>query len=341
MPLRILLYGEDWEGTHVDSISKVLSNKNIIFEKFDFYPFIYIDTVSKIINGIYRRVFLKINENILNKNLITKIDKFKPNVFIISKGLNIYPETLHYAKKRSVLIINWNPDDFFNKKNTSNHLINSLSIYDLVFSARPHLFDEYKAKGIRNPLYLEWYYLPWLHKKPNEILSIQNKITFVGTFSTHRESIVRKIVNRIPIEIWGSQWENSKVLMNDNVTIHKKILSQSMFPEIMSQSLINLNILTKENRDVTNLKIFEIPASYGLMLTDYTQTTHAYLNDNAFYFDSFNPESINLEIDNILSRYTKSDLYDLRHESYLNIISNNNDIESRVNSIISTLQSQL
>jgi hypothetical protein len=114
-----------------------------------------------------------------------------------------------------------------------------------------------------------------------------------------------------------------------------------MFPEIMSQSLINLNVLTKENRDVTNLKIFEIPASYGLMLTDNTQTTHNYLNDYAFYFDSFNPESINLQIDNILSRYTKSDLYDLRHESYLRIISNNNDIESRVNSIISSIQSQL
>lgn len=341
MSLRILLYGEDWEGTHIDSISRVFRFQNIIFEKFNFYPFIYIDSGIKLVNAIYWRLLIKINEKQLNRQLIYRIEKFKPNVLLISKGLNIYPDTLNYAKKLSILIINWNPDDFFNNKNSSIHIINSLPLYDYIFSARPHLFDEYISRGIRNPKYLEWYYLPWFHKKPNNLVPLKKKVTFIGTFSDHREYLISKIDKKIPIEIWGGQWDNSNILKQSNVTVYKKILSQDMFPQIMSESLINLNILTKENRDVTNLKNFEIPASYGLILTDFSQTIYSYLGDFAFYFDPSDLDSLNFIIDKIFTNYSINELHNIRHESYLHIRKNNNDIENRVNKIISLVQSDI
>ncbi len=334
MSRRILLYGEFWEGTHVDCVSKILNRKEIDNEIFNFYPILNKQFGNRVLNAIYRKSFYKENEIKINKELLIRIEEYKPDVLFISKGVNIFPETLLTIKKKSIIIINWNPDDFFNCYNSSKHIINSLPIYDYVFSARAHLFDEYRAKGIKNPIYLEWYYIHWLHKKPIVNLEIQKKITFVGTYSKRREKILDSIISRYPLEIWGDQWQFSKLKRKKNTIIHNKALTQIQFPEVMSQSLLNLNILTLENRDLTNLKIFEIPASYGIMLTEYTNKINEILNNNCFYFKPDISEDLSNSISKIVTDFNIDDLKYMRQMSHESIINGNNDISHRVSDIL-------
>ena len=299
--MKILLYGELWSGTHVDCISYVLREKNIEFAIFDFYKYINPNRFNIFIDKVLNKILYETNEKIINVQLIFEIEKYKPDILFISKGVNIFPETLENFKRKGIIIANWNPDDFFNKLNSSKHLLNSLNIYDYVFSARKHLFDEYKVMGIRNPYYVEWYYIPWLHKKTTNILPIKNIVTFIGTYSKRRELILKSIGNDIKIEIWGSGWNFSTLRTKKNINIKNKLLPQNEFPKIISSSLINLNILTLENRDHTNLKIFEITASNGLLLTEATDTSKCILGNNAFYFDTNFPTSLNDNIHNIIS----------------------------------------
>lgn len=102
-------------------------------------------------------------------------------------------------------------------------------------------------------LYLDWYYIPWLHDKPLKFKPIENKITFIGTHSKRREHVLSSISSKFPIHVWGSGWNSSKIGRRKNIDIMKKELNQKLFPELISSSRVNLNILTKENRDVTNL----------------------------------------------------------------------------------------
>ena len=337
MSRRFLLYGEYWEGTHIDCISKILKSQNINCEIFNFYPFIHKQFGNRVFNAIYRRSFYTKNEKTINVELLNKINSYKPDVLLISKGVNIFPETLLTIKNKSIIILNWNPDDFFNKNNSSNHILNSLPIYDYVFSARTHLFDEYRSKGIKNPIYLDWYYIPWLHKKPENILEEKKKITFVGTYSKRREQIIDSIKTIYPIEIWGDQWQFSKLRHKKNIFVKSKSLSQKDFPNVMSQSTLNLNILTLENRDVTNLKTFEIPASYGLMLTEYTPEMKNILGDNCFYYYPNIVNNISDEISKIFSNHTMNKLREIRHESYNSIINGGHDIGKRVDLIIKSI----
>lgn len=337
MKLKILLYGELWTGTHVDCISRVLKKQKIDHKIFDFYKIISPVIFSNVLDKVNRKVFYHLREKKINKELLKEIEHYKPNVLLISKGLNIYPETLIILKNKGIIIANWNPDDFFNKLNSNKHLINSLGIYDYVFSARKHLFDEYKSKGIKNPIYLDWYYIPWLHDRPLTLKPIENKITFIGTHSERREHVLSSINSKFPIEVWGSGWNSSKIGRRKNIEIMNKELNQKLFPELISSSRVNLNILTKENRDVTNLKIFEITASYGLMLTEYSPTINNIIKDNCFYFDIDKMDKLNNSLNFLFDSKNNEILKKMTLNSYDNIKSNFHSINDRVDEVLKIL----
>jgi spore maturation protein CgeB len=330
--MKILLYGEYWPGTHVDCISCVLKEKKINFKIFDFYKYINPKYINLYLDKVINKLSYIYNENLINKKLLLEIEHYKPDILLISKGINIYPDTLIKFKQKGIIIANWNPDDFFNILNSSKNLLDSLNLYDFVFSARKHLFDEYQNKGIKNPHYIEWYYIPWLHKKYTNIQKVENKVTFIGTFSKRRESILASINSEIPIDIWGGGWTFSTIRKNNNINVKNKILSQSEFPKIISESLINLNILTSENRDQTNLKIFEITASNGLLLTEETEISKSILGSSAFFYDPNNLPTLNDNINNIISY--KENITNLCEKGYKNITSNQHSIHDRVEQIL-------
>ena len=80
---KYLLYGEYWEGTHIDSISKVFKQKKINHEIFNFFPLIHKQLGSRIANALYRKTFHFYNERKVNRDLLNKIELYKPDVFIV------------------------------------------------------------------------------------------------------------------------------------------------------------------------------------------------------------------------------------------------------------------
>jgi spore maturation protein CgeB len=337
--MKILLYGENWEGTHVDSIAKVLLNKKIEYRIFDFHKIIYKNYNSRILNKFIREIYYTRNEKLVNELFIKVFNDFKPNVVLISKGVNLFPETIFELQKQSAKVVNWNPDDFFNVYNSSEHLLNSLSLYDTVYSARQHLFQEYRDKGIKNPVYLEWYYIPWLHDKKVSVKSeILPNVTFVGTYSRRRQEIISSINGNFKIQIWGSGWDRTRLRYKNNIIINN-VLSQSEFTNVMSSTSINLNILTLENRDETNLKVFEIPASNGFLLTEKTNAIRDILNPeiDCMFFDPLTKDSINEKIESVFEMSRENYLL-MRNRGYNNIISNKNSIVDRVEFILKDLK---
>jgi spore maturation protein CgeB len=335
--MKILLYGENWEGTHVDTVSKILTEKQIPHKIFDFYRLLSYKTGNTFANRVLRRLFYSKNETVINKLLLKEIDIFKPDVLLISKGVNIYPETLIAFKNRSIIVVNWNQDDFFNKYNSSKHLMASLPIYDCVFSPRQHLFEAYHKAGIKKLVFLESYYVPWLHKKPAKIEQQQRIISFAGSYSKRRETIIGAIDAAYPIEIWGSGWGLSTLRTRKNIDIKNKVLAQADFPEIISRSLINLNILTIENNDLTNLKVFEITACYGLLLTDYNAYTESILKNGAYYYTPLQGNELNERIAFIFNPENAGIISQVKETGYLTTTGSHNTINDRVDRVLEVI----
>jgi hypothetical protein len=102
--------------------------------------------------------------------------------------------------------------------------------------------------------------------------------------------------------------------------------------------LVNLNILTHENRDCTNLKLFEICASNGLLLTEENEASKEILGNSCVYYNFNNTVSLNRYIEDILDE-NKSEYYnELRESGYLNIVTGGNSIRDRVCEIVDIMR---
>src|SRR5450432_1720445 len=74
----------------------------------------YVDKPNRlnesIINRIAQRALPYIYLKEINRNIIRSVEAFKPDLIWIFKGMEIFPETLEYAKKKGIKLVNYNPD---------------------------------------------------------------------------------------------------------------------------------------------------------------------------------------------------------------------------------------
>ena len=174
--------GEKPNGISVASILAVkLEKLGHDISLFDFTKIIPDFRDRSIISRIKLRLFVKFFDQKVSNELFEAVSRDTPESMIVFKGLNIQPSTLKRIKDLGVKLINWNPDYFFNPKNTNKNLLESIEYYDLIVSGRKHLTEEYKQKGMKNILFLDWYYIPELHY-PEKSKIKYDKINVPGVF---------------------------------------------------------------------------------------------------------------------------------------------------------------
>ena len=81
----------------------------------------------------------------------------------------------------------------------------------------------------------------------------------------HRLNFLKKIKKNISIH--GNGWNKSIIRNVRQHTFYKSIFGIEL-SQVVSKSLVSLNILRKQDRESHNMKTFEIPAMGGLMLAE-------------------------------------------------------------------------
>ncbi len=288
--MKILIYGEYWPGTMADLLKVSFEKLGNEVAVLDFTKFLWRNRVGGLLGRIMDRLLWRNSASRINSEFKDEFDRVQPDLVLVSKGVHIFPETLTAMRRPGTLLANWNPDDFLNKLNSNRYLLNALKEYDILFSARPHLFTEYKAFGAKRCVKLDWYYDPAYHRNVDmeptwEGLDCRADISFVGSWSKRREEIISSLKG-MNIKIWGAHWDKSSSEFQSDFQVMKKVIPSHELPRIIKHSKINLNILTRENRDTTNLKLFEITACGGLLVSDRTPESLEILDEEneAFYF---------------------------------------------------------
>ena len=329
--MKILLYGNFYEGNVADEFSVFLKQKKNKIYKFNRNKFFNIFK-NKYLNKIFNLLFQKAAEFALNLLFLIKFLKFKPDIVFVVKGLNIYPKLLKYINK-TARTVNWNLDDFLNPKNSSLDLINSIKLYDLIISPKIELFDNYRNKGAKRLFFLENFYFE-KYFYPSNSNKIYN-ISFIGSWSKKRDIFINKIAKKHTVFVFGNSWRRKN--MNNNI-IKNDPVSPDDYRRIVWSSIINLNFLTDENNDTSNLRFFEISACNGLLLNEYSNRFENILipNEETFYFKDAN--QILDKIDRILNT-DKAKLNDMTKKALGKIKSHS--FENRCHIIYKELQNMI
>jgi spore maturation protein CgeB len=322
--MKILIYGEFWKGTLPSLLRDSLESKGFNVDYFDYTQHVPGIRNRQLIERLRRRVFGLYYFSLVNRLFSDYVRRTKPNIIIVSKGLDISPDLIAEFSSKRIILVNWNPDDFFNSLNSNENLLGSFPYYDLIISSRPHLFPEYYERGAKDILFLDWYFVPQLHYKHD--IPIKYDISFVGNWSPYREKFISQISQ--PVYVWGGGWEKSSINFQKVNFVSKKFISQLEMSKIFSCSKFNLNMLTKENRDYSNLRFFEVCASNGLLVSEDNIVARSYLKHDVDCLLYDNVHDINYFLKN------EFDYKRIADNGYRKILSGGNTFDDRVQSLI-------
>jgi spore maturation protein CgeB len=208
----------------------------------------------------------------INNAILQKAELFKPDIVWVFKGMEIYPQTLQALRKAGIKLVNYNPDNpfiFTGRGSGNKNVINSISLYDLHFSynheIKEKLITDYKVPvkdlpfgfDISQELYNDC-------KQTTEIV----KPCFLGNPDEQRVSFLEKIAHKVPLDVYGNNWE--RFTKHPNITIFPEV-SGLEFWKTLRKYRVQINLLRIHNEDSHNMRTFEVPAIGGIMLAPATK----------------------------------------------------------------------
>lgn len=264
----------------------------------------------------------ELKKNRINQDLIKKT-KSNFDLFIVCYGKHIRAETIKEIKNNIPIIVNWNSDDLLNPLNNSSEILKSIPLYDIHFTPRIHLKDEYLSLGANKVIELDWYYRSGYLDKI-ESKNKLNAIYFAGNESLRRSKIISKI-DYHKVIVSGSGWRSRKIKNLGYLGLEEMHTNFKNY-------LINLNILTKENNDTSNLRNFEIPAYMGFQISERTEKIQSLFDEDKeiVLFDSIDELNDKIEF---YSRKESSRNRIIRN-SHERLIKSDYSLSSRVKKIL-------
>ncbi|MDX9988228.1 glycosyltransferase [Thiothrix unzii] len=268
--MNILLYdvGNKQHGIAYP-LKVALEKLSITVDIFDWSRYL-ISTISKTsFLKPFDKYFISLSTHLINKNLIESTRNNKYDAIIVMRGDHIIKSTLLEIKNKSCVIINWNTDDIFNNLNSNKNILESFTIYDCHMSPRLNLQDDYISKGAKKFHKIDWYYRDDVIGN-FDTQNYNNKdydISFVGSWSHRRESILSHL-NEFNLNVWGWGWKRKCINKSISNNVKGSHIPMTSALSIFNNSKVNINILTHENRDTSNIRNFEISSVSGFQICE-------------------------------------------------------------------------
>lgn len=274
--MKILYVGTiDKGGTCYDRLCAI-QDRGIKTYVFDTMPYLY--GGARLFRSLRYRTRSGFNISRLNKDLLDVIARPDGITHIwFDKAVMIWPSTLRKIKKiTDAILIHYTPDPqiLFHR---SRHFINSIRLYDLLFTTKPFELDLYKELSARSvhltyQAYDENRFYP---REPSEqdFIKYNTDVLLIGHYEKYRADCIKAIVDSgIKVKVWGEYWERyakwhpwaRNVVMGRSVICDQYCLA-------LSSAAICLGLLSRFIPESTTTRSFEIPACGAFMLADRTK----------------------------------------------------------------------
>ncbi len=200
---------------------------------------------------------------ILNKALVARCRKTRPDVVLVGKGETLLPGTITKIKEFGVTAVHFSSDDPLGRHHAANRIRN-LGEYDLVFT-----WDRGPARDMRG-MGLPAFYLPLSAPEvftPAPDVPRDLPLTFIGQYSAKREEALKPLVG-LGLAVWGNGWHacRSRRLRR----AHRKEFSrEARLVELYRRSVVTVNPHDIQVFECTNFRAFEALACGTLPLTEH------------------------------------------------------------------------
>ena len=314
--------------THLDVECKVFVAQDLFL---DYYN-------KSLANKIIFRLGHEAIYKSINIKLKNFIEDYQPDIIWVFKGMEVFPETLKWAKEKHIKLINFNPDNpfiFTGSGSGNSNVSRSIGLYDIHFT-----YNHNTKKELEKKYKIPTFWLPFGYDisevqyqdalRENEIL----KTCFIGTPDFTRVEFLKEIAKSgIKVDLFGNHWKNH--VNHKNFTIHPAVYGNELLAHLHKYR-IQLNPLRIHNVDSHGMRSFEVPGIGGLMLAPRT-TEHVkfFEEGKESFFYSTTHEAIS-RINEILA-LTSEETTMLRKNARQRCITSGYSYENRTEEVLTIL----
>ncbi|MBS1557209.1 MAG: glycosyltransferase [Bacteroidetes bacterium] len=270
-------------------------------------------------SSFYKKLRFKLYNNSIyskiNTDLIKSLKEQSslPDVAIVFKGMEIFPDTLKIIKDQGIKLVNYNPDNpfLFSGKGSGNaNITKSISLYDFHFtynlSVKKRLEEEYRAKTAWLPFGFDLTDEQFSEcVKEEEIV----KVCFVGNPDKERAAFINALAEmKVQIVVYGHHWK--KFIDHPGVEIQDAVYAGEQW-KTLRRYRVQLNLMRPHNPDSHNMRTFEVPGVGGIMLAPDTLEHRTFFEEGKEVF-LFNDVNECVDKINSLLRLTVSQANEIR-----------------------------
>ena len=280
--MKILVVGHGASNLHENAVADAFHILGHQVHRFFWQPYFQgKNSLELFFSKIQNKYLFGPKISALNKDLLEKTSESQPDIIFIYRGTHILASTLEQLRKTlpKAIIIAYNNDDPFSDGHSLGlwrQFLKGLKQYHLVLAYRHHNLDDFIRHGAKKVELLRSWYLPHYHYpivlSEKEIAHDQCDLVFIGHFENDgRLDYFDALADAgIRFRIYGPEWH--KAPLRPWLTKMGKILPVrgEDYTRVLCSSKIALCFLSRLNRDTYTRRVFEIPATATMMLSEYT-----------------------------------------------------------------------
>ncbi len=270
--MRILILGSDRVFSIEKYYARYLAASNVTVSKFPAQNIFYDYYQRNIFNKLVFRLGISSIYKSINKEFKNVVVRENPDLIWVFKGMEIFPQTLLWAKSRGLKLVSYNPDNpflFSGRGSGNSNITQSLSYYDLHFTynlaIKQQLENDYKAKVS---------FLPFGFDISDELYAVCQSETevlqacFLGNPDKERAAFILSLANRgVEIAVYGHDWD--QFVKHASIKIHRPVFADEQW-KVVRRYRVQLNLMRPHNLNSHNMRTFEVPGVGGIMVAPNT-----------------------------------------------------------------------
>ncbi len=287
----------------------------------------------------------------LNNDLIELCQIEKPDVLFVWNAMHLKNETLEKIKALGVLLVSYNNDDPFSKRNLGlryfhlkriwRNFVKNLPIYHLNFVYRNKNIEDYRRLGIENVELLHSYYVPEFNYPLKQKRGVEYQGVFIGHYEVDERfgSIVALQDAGIQVKIFGAGWERCNEKGGGNLNNDIRVVHGPSYNQALNGAQFALCFFSKLNNDEYTRRVFEIPASGTLLVSKRTVEMESLYKDGeeAIFFDD--EDELVTRMKKLLDEPQK--LEAMARRGYQRCLTSGYDVNSRMKNMLKQIRLHL
>ena len=222
----------------------------------------------------------------ININFKKAIEEFTPDIIWIFKGMEIFPQSLQWAKSKGIVLVNYNADSpfIFSGKGSGNKNVTvSIDLYDLFLTYNKEDKQQMEIQHhIRSEILPFGYDLKEEVFNEGESLKEVKKVCFLGNPDRIRAKFLTDLAKlNVKIDVYGFHW--NRVVNHPNITIYNPVYKDD-FWRTLRKYRVQLNLLRPHNLTTHNMRTFEAGGVGAIQLAPDTPDHRFYFKENEEIF---------------------------------------------------------